>query len=83
MTMFPTPEQVRRSIREGLEFTIQRHETRIKLLETLIQKYASHVGDCEGVSYLESRYRGAWGDPDLFTDEEWAEIRRIAEEYIG
>ena len=59
--------------------------TRVQItrLETLIKKYAVHVGNCEGVSYLENRYRGAFGgseDRDLFTDREWMDIRRIAGE---
>ncbi len=76
MTMMPTPEQRARSIREGLEITLRAREARITLLETLIKKYAIHVDTCEGVSFLEDRY----GDPAIFTREEWAEIRRVAEE---
>ena len=55
-------------------------KARIELLERLIEKYAAHVGGIEGVTYLEDRYRGMFGSKDTFTDEEWAEIRRIAEE---
>lgn len=76
MTMIPTPEQM-------AEYAVRAGEQRITLLETLIQKYATHVGGCEGVSYLESQYRYAGMGLELadeFTDEEWAEIRRIAEE---
>lgn len=83
MTMVPTPEQKARSIREGLEITLRGREARIALLETLIQKYATHVGACEGVSFLESQYRYSGMGPksaDEFTDEEWAEIRHIAGE---
>ncbi len=43
MTMFPTPEQEARSIREGLEFAIRVRESRIALLEKLIQKYATRA----------------------------------------
>lgn len=83
MTMFPTPEQIAESRRQMDEITIRAGEQRITLLETLIKKYATHVGACEGVSFLESQYHGSafgLGPEDVFTDEEWAEIRRIAEE---
>jgi len=53
-------------------------ESRIKLLEALIWKYANQVGCCEGVTYLETRYSGSVGGDDDFTHEEWDEIRRIA-----
>ena len=61
----------------------RKERERVRLLETLIQKYATHVGGCEGVSFLESRYQySAMGldNADEFTDEEWAEIRKIAKE---
>ncbi len=61
----------------------RKERARVILLETLIQKYATHVGACEGVSYLESQYRHSGmglDNADEFTDEEWAEIRRITEE---
>ncbi len=81
MTMIPTPTQIAESQRQMDEITIRAGEQRITLLETLIQKYATHVGACEGVSYLESQYRhaGRLESADEFTDEEWVEIRRIAE----
>ncbi len=56
---------------------------RIKLLETLIYKYATHVGNCEGVSFLEDQYREASSAPFRFTDEEWEAIRLIAKEDEG
>ena len=64
---------------------IRKAKARCEYLEGLIRKYAVHVGSCEGVSFLEPRYKGGWGssggDPDYdFTDSEWDEIRRIAEE---
>jgi hypothetical protein len=83
MTIFSTPEQEAESRYRSDEITIRARETRIVLLETLIQKYATHVGACEGVSFLESQYRYSGmglGSADEFTDEEWVEIRRIAEE---
>ncbi len=43
--------------------------------ERVVKKYAKHVGDCEGVSFLENRYRDS-----TWTDAEWTDIRNIAEE---
>ena len=83
MTMIPTPTDIAESQRQMDEITIRVGEQRITLLETLIQKYAAHVGACEGVSFLESHYQGSGmglDSEDEFTDEEWVEIRRIAEE---
>jgi hypothetical protein len=45
----------------------------------LIKKYSQHVGQIEGVSYLEDGYRR---DTDVFTDEEWAIMRELNEEGI-
>jgi len=60
----------------------RKERARVRLLETLIKKYATHVGACEGVSFLEERYSSPLGGTheDAFTAEEWAEIRRIAGE---
>ncbi len=59
---------------------IRKAKARVELLERLIEKYAAHVGEIEGVSYLEDRYRGMFGGGNIFASEEWAEIRRIAGE---
>lgn len=74
MTMFPTPAQEAQSIREGLEFALRRSDAQIIILEKLIRKYAYHVKDCEGVTFLENQF----GNEGMFNPEEWAEIRRIA-----
>ena len=58
-----------------VQVTSIRASLRIKALEALIKKYAKHVGDCEGVSFLENRYRDS-----TWTDAEWTDIRNIAEE---
>jgi hypothetical protein len=63
-----------------LEANVVRLKDRVTLLETLIRKYAYHVGCCEGVSFLEQHYRGAYGAGSDFTTEEWDEVRRIAGE---
>ncbi|MHC4240513.1 MAG: hypothetical protein ACYSUC_12325 [Planctomycetota bacterium] len=62
---------------------LRKAKARCEYLEGLIRKYAAHVGNCEGVSFLEARYEGGWGgvDPDYqFSKEEWAETRKIAGE---
>lgn len=62
---------------------IRKAKERCTYLEGLIRKYAAHVGNCEGVSFLEQRYEGGWGgtDPDYqFSKDEWDDIRKIAEE---
>jgi hypothetical protein len=43
----------------------------------LLVRYIDHVGQCEGTVFLSSTYRGIGGVP--FTDEEWAELERLAE----
>lgn len=54
--------------------------------QILLQKYIQHVQRCEGVHFLEDDLRRSESDdPDtplfkLFTDDEWKELRRIAEE---
>jgi hypothetical protein len=39
----------------------------------LLLKYINHVGECEGVTFIADHHRR----PDLFTDEEWAELCRL------
>ncbi len=80
MTVMPTAEDHAESQRQMDEITILAGNQRIALLERLIEKYAQHVGNCEGVCYLEDHYRDAWGPNGQWTDEEWTEIRRIAGE---
>ena len=41
----------------------------------LLKKYINHVGECEGITFL--RYGEK---PDFITDEEWAELQKIAKE---
>lgn len=44
--------------------------------EELLRKYIDHVGQCEGVTFLSSRWAG---DSTVeFSDEEWAELQRLA-----
>lgn len=47
----------------------------------LLKKYIEHVGLEEGTTFLDQQ--GFWDDAIVFTDEEWAELKRVeAEPYI-
>ena len=48
----------------------------------LLLKYMAHVGWLEGVDYAGPADRGTGLPADHFTDEEWAELRRLSEEGI-
>lgn len=39
----------------------------------MILKYMAHVGEYEGVDFIQG-----YSNEDLFTDEEWAEMQRLA-----
>ena len=41
----------------------------------LLRKYIEHVGNCEGICFLRDCDR-----TDGFTDDEWAELQRVANE---
>lgn len=49
----------------------------VDLLNTqwLLIRYIEHVGQCEGSVFLAPWHR----TPDLFSDEEWAELERLSE----
>lgn len=51
-------------------------ETRPMDYRNLLVRYIAHVGANEGIVYLSNRRR----DTNLFTDEQWAELRRLAKE---
>ena len=49
----------------------------------LLRKYIEHVGQAEGVTFLHHE-RHLWPGFPIFTDQEWHELRQIAEEdYTG
>jgi len=41
----------------------------------LLKKYIKHVGEIEGVDYL-----GEYDKLDIFTDDEWSEVRKLSDE---
>ncbi len=43
----------------------------------LLKKYMKHVGECEGIDYVGEYDRHA---TNIFSDEEWAELRNISDE---
>lgn len=44
----------------------------------LLRKYIEHVESCEGTTFLSEYYRGAPSDVE-FTEEEWADLQRLAQ----
>lgn len=46
------------------------------VLRDLLVRYISHVGSCEGVTYINSGYINP-DDEKSFTAEEWAFLRKL------
>lgn len=46
----------------------------------LLKKYINHVGEHEGVTFLSDYDRSSYPEMPIFTDEEWAELKRLDEE---
>ena len=55
---------------------LQPKQDRIYELELLLQKYITHVGNCEGVDFLGSCWRES--DIDSYTKEEWEQLKEIS-----
>ncbi len=61
------------------EFAAQVENLKIELekMTTLLKKYINHIGFHEGIDYLRDFDRD-----DRFTDDEWAELQRLAKERL-
>jgi hypothetical protein len=46
------------------------------VLRDLLERYISHVGSCEGVTYINSGHINT-DDEQSFTEEEWVFLRKL------
>lgn len=46
----------------------------------LLKKYIDHVGEYEGSTFLQDYMRSNYPDMPDFTDEEWAELKKLEDE---
>jgi len=72
-----------KDLRRAKKRLIREHRLGIqreKDLVTLLKKYIRHIGDNEGIDYLENSCRTHYRGDQEFTDEEWRQLRALSKE---